>query len=165
MLIRSELSSDIDAIFVVHKLSFSTTVEAELVSRLREAQQLLVSLVAEVNQSVVGHIAFSPVTTVWGHRGTALGPIAVWDIYRRQGIATQLVEAGLATCKSAGLGWAVVRGDPGFYGRFGFRPAEHWGLADEYRGNDAFQAIELISGALPVNARLVRYAEPFRSFK
>jgi putative acetyltransferase len=57
----------------------------------------------------------------------------------------------------------VVLGDPAYYGRFGFRPAHEFGLSDEFRGGPAFQAIELVPGALPRNAGLVRYPAEFAS--
>jgi putative acetyltransferase len=61
----------------------------------------------------------------------------------------------------ANFGWVVVLGEPAYYARFGFRPASEFGLSDEYRGGSAFQAMELIDGALPAGAGLVRYAHEF----
>jgi putative acetyltransferase len=52
-------------------------------------------------------------------------------------------------------------GEPAYYSRFGFRPAAEFGLADEYGGGPAFQAIELVPGALPIGAGLVQYAPEF----
>jgi putative acetyltransferase len=52
-------------------------------------------------------------------------------------------------------------GEPAYYSRIGFRPAAEFGLSDEYGGGQAFQAIELVPGALPVGAGLVRYAPEF----
>lgn len=75
--------------------------------------------------------------------------MVVLERYRRQGVATRLVESALAACRDLGLGWAVVFGEPAYYRRFGFRAAAEWGLDDEYGGGAAFQAIELLSGALP----------------
>ena len=62
-----------------------------------------------------------------------------------------------------GFGWVVVLGEPEYYSRFGFRPASAFGLSDEYGGGPAFQAVELVAGALPVGAGLVRYAPEFAS--
>jgi putative acetyltransferase len=118
-------------------------------------------LVAEVEGAVVGHIAFSPVTTASGAVGVGLAPVAVAESHRRRGIAAALVRAGLEACHAAGFGWAVVMGEPAYYSRFGFRPAAEFGLSDEYGGGQAFQAIELVAGALPVGAGLVRYAPEF----
>jgi len=132
-----------------------------LVDLLRSAGRLPVSLVAEIGDAVVGHVAFSPVTTASGAVGVGLAPVAVAESHRRRGIAAALVRAGLEACRAAGFGWAVVMGEPAYYSRFGFRPASEFGLSDEYGGGQAFQAIELVPGALPVGAGLVRYAPEF----
>ena len=116
----------------------------------------MVSLVAEANATIVGHVAFSPVETGDGSIGVGLGPLAVSESFRRQGVGAQLVEAGLTTSKTAGFGWAVVLGDPSYYSRFGFRAAKTFGLSDEFGGGSAFQVIELAVGTLPTGTGLVR---------
>jgi putative acetyltransferase len=159
--IHSERPGDAAAIHAVHAASFPTDAEARLVDLLRFAGRLPVSLVAEIGDEVVGHVAFSPVTAASGAVGVGLAPVAVAERYRRRGIAAALVRAGLEACRAAGFGWAVVMGEPAYYSRFGFRPASEFGLSDEYGGGPAFQAIELVPGALPVGAGLVRYAPEF----
>jgi putative acetyltransferase len=161
VLVRPEQPSDAASVRAVHTASFPTDLEARLVDLLRAAGRLRVSLVAEVGGAVVGHIAFSPVTAASGAAGAGLAPVAVAELHRRQGIAAELVRAGLEACRAGGFGWAVVMGEPAYYSRFGFRPAAEFGLADEYGGGPAFQAIELVPGALPVGAGIVRYAPEF----
>ncbi len=163
--IRVETAADVAAIYAIHKSSFPSEAEARLVDALRAAGRLSVSIVAEQDGEVVGHAAFSPVTAGDATLGAGLGPIAVIETVRRQGIGAQLVLAGLAACREAGFPWAVVLGDPAYYGRFGFKPASDFGLSDEYRGGAAFQAIELVDGGLPVGAGLVRYAPEFASLE
>ena len=158
---RRECDTDLAVIHSVHVLCFPTDAEARLVDRLREARRLTVSLVAEVDGEIVGHVAFSPVTVASGATGIGLAPVAVLEAHRRQGIAARLIEAGLQACREAGFGWAVVLGDPAYYARFGFRPASEFGLSDEYGGGDAFQVIELIDAQLPMNGGLVQYAPEF----
>jgi len=159
--IHPERPGDAAAIHAVHAASFPTAAEARLVDLLRFAGRLPVSLVAEMGDAVVGHVAFSPVTTASGAVGVGLAPVAVVEPHRRRGIAAALVRAGLEACHAAGFGWAVVMGEPAYYSRFGFRPATEFGLADEYGGGPAFQAMELVPGTLPVGAGLVRYAPEF----
>ena len=159
--VHPERPGDAEAIHAVHAASFPTEAEARLVGLLRAAGRLPVSLVAEVGGAVVGHIAFSPVTAASRAAGAGLAPVAVAAPHRRQGIAAELVRAGLEACRTAGFGWAVVMAEPAYYSRFGFRPAEEFGLADEYGGGPAFQAIELVPGTLPRGAGLVRYAPEF----
>ena len=145
----------------MHAASFPTPVEARLVDLLRAAGRLRVSLVAEIGNVIVGHIAFSPVAAASTAAGAGLAPIAVIEAHRRRGVAAELVRKGLDACRHAGVGWVVVLGDPAYYARFGFRAASEFGLRDDYGGGDAFQGVELIRGALPVGAGLVRYSEEF----
>ena len=161
--VRPEQPGDVAAIHAVHAASFPTGAEARLVSLLREAEQLPVSLVAETDGAIVGHVAFSPVSAANGAVGVGLAPVAVLASHRRQGIAARLIEAGLAACRSAGFGWAAVLGEPAYYSRFGFRPASAFGLSDEYGGGPAFQVIELVPDGLPSGVGLVRYAPEFAS--
>lgn len=162
--IRPEHSDDAAAVHAVHAVCFDSSAEAYLVDRLRAAGRLAVSLVAEIDGRVVGHIAFSPVTLASGAiraAGAGLAPLAVVAAHRRRGIAADLVRAGLDACRCAGFDWVVVLGEPRYYRRFGFRPAATFGLHDEYGGGDAFAALELRPGALPVGGGLVRYAPEF----
>jgi putative acetyltransferase len=161
MLIRRETSSDHPGIWAVHCECFPTEAEARLVDLLRAAGRLSVSLVAELDGSIIGHVAFSPVTTEAGQTGAGLGPVAVLESQRRRGIGGRLIVDGLSACRAAGFGWAVVLGEPAYYSRFGFLPAASFDLSDEYGGGPAFQAMELSPGAMPVGAGLVRYAPEF----
>jgi putative acetyltransferase len=163
-LIRCEAADDQATIFAVHAACFPSDAEARLVDQLRAARRLDVSLVAETDGAIVGHVAFSPVTTANGAMGTGLAPVGVLAEYRQRGIAAELIRAGLDACRAAGFGWAVVLGEPEYYGRFGFRPAAEFGLSDEYGGGPAFQALELTPGGLPRGAGLVRYAPEFAMF-
>lgn len=161
--IRAENASDVHAIHTLHAASFPTPAEAQLVDALRASDRLHISLVADEDGHVVGHVAFSPVTVDCNNAaaGAGLGPIAVQWAHRRRGVAATLIEEGLRRCKIAGVGWVVVLGDPKYYKRFGFRPAREFGLSDEFGGGDAFMALELINGAIPSEAGLVKYAPEF----
>ena len=161
MVVRPERPDDAAAVRAVHAASFPTDQEARLVDALRAADRLSVSLVAEADGAIVGHVAFSPVTVDTGEVGIGRAPVAVREPHRRRGVAARLIGAGLDACRAAGFGWAVVLGEPGYYARFGFRPAADVGLSDEYGGGPAFQVLELVPGALPVGAGLVRYGPDF----
>lgn len=94
--------------------------EAEIVDHLRADNALTVSLVAVDGGEVVGHVAFSPVT-IGGQEGWhGLGPVAVRQDRRRQGVAAKLIVHGLTALKESGAGGCVVLGDPAYYSRFGF---------------------------------------------
>ena len=162
--IRPEEVRDITAIRGVHLASFPSGVEAELVELLRVAGHMKVSLVADVDGTVVGHVAFSPVSTRQGAVGVGLAPLAVLPGFRRRGIANDLVTRGLGECASLGYGWAVVLGDPGYYSRFGFVAAQESGLSDEYGGGAAFQVLELVGRSVPLGAGLVCFGPEFAAF-
>lgn len=163
--IRSERAEDIDAIHAIHLACFPSAGEARLVDSLRADGQLVVSLVAEDANQVIGHVAFSPVTAANGAVGIGLAPVAVLPSHQRQGIAASLIEKGLMACRQAGYGWVVALGDPAYYARFGFKPAPEAGLTDEYGGGVAFQMMELVAGSLPRGAGLVRYATAFAALE
>ena len=165
MTIRSEQPEDAAAIADVHRSAFPTPLEAQLVALLRDAGRLTVSLVALVDERIVGHIALSPVTIGNATGCLGLAPMAVLPPWQGQGIGSALVRAGLQLCREASIGSVVVLGEPGYYRRFGFEPAARWKLSDAYGGGEAFQAIELRSGAIPAGGGPVAYAEEFAIFE
>ena len=127
MILRHEGVADIVAITEVTMAAFehhpiSQQTEHFIVKALRDAGALTVSLVAEIDKRVVGHIAFSPVTISDGTPGWyGLGPVSVLPAYQRQGIGKSLITEGLSLLKEMnGRGCALV-GDPDYYRRFGFR--------------------------------------------
>ena len=127
MIIRSETASDFDAIAEItiaafRTLEISNHTEQFIINSLRAADALTISLVAEIDGRVVGHIAFSPVTISDGSIGWyGLGPVSVLPEYQKQGIGKSLVNKGLSMLKELdGQGCALV-GDPNYYKRFGFR--------------------------------------------
>jgi putative acetyltransferase len=94
--------------------------EGAIVEALRNTGALAVSLVAEAEGRIVGHVAFSPVTVGDAAGWFGLGPVSVDPGHRRQGIAAALIREGLGLLKRAGAAGCVVLGDPRFYRRFGF---------------------------------------------
>lgn len=149
MLIRTEKKSDRAAVYRINTAAFERCAEAELVETLRECVQPLISLVAEVDAAVVGHIMFSPVCVSADSRLRPMGlaPMAVAPAYQRQGIGSALVRAGLERCKALACSAVVVLGHPAYYPRFGFLPASRFGLRCEYNVPDeVFLAMELESG-------------------
>lgn len=95
--------------------------EAELVETLRRENVLSVSLVAELDGTVIGQVAFSPAQASDGTQGWyALGPVAVLPAYQGTGLGSQLVHAGLKAIVELGAQGCILVGDPAFYRRFGF---------------------------------------------
>ena len=127
MIIRNETNSDIEAISTVTMAAFNTLTisnhtEQFIINALCNANALTVSLVAEIDGQVVGHIAFSPVTISDGSPDWyGLGPVSVLPEYHRQGIGKALVNEGLSRLKDLGGRGCALVGDPNYYRRFGFR--------------------------------------------
>jgi putative acetyltransferase len=127
IIIRNESESDVETISVITKAAFeklpiSNHTEQFIINALRNANALTISLVAEMEKKVVGHIAFSPViisdsSLDW----YGLGPISVVPELQKQGIGKSLMREGLSLLRSLGAKGCVLVGDPGYYARFGFK--------------------------------------------
>jgi len=125
--VRTESKNDYTAISeVIDKaflgMPYADGDESELVAQLRNECALVVSLVAELQESIVGHIAFSPARANDGsHAWFALGPVAVLPQYQSQGIGSDLVRAGINRVEKMGAIGCILTGNPGYYTRFGFK--------------------------------------------
>jgi putative acetyltransferase len=125
--IRSETDSDANAIGNVTATAFRTLeisshTEQFIIEALRAAKALAVSLVAEINGEVIGHIAFSPVTISDGTPGWyGLGPVSVLPAYQRQGIGKALIQEGLSRLKAMNAQGCCLVGHPDYYRQFGFQ--------------------------------------------
>jgi putative acetyltransferase len=143
--IRSEADSDIEAITDVTAAAFKTLeisshTEQFIIMTLRAAKALVVSLVAEVDGRVVGHIAFSPVTISDGTQDwCGLGPVSVLPEYHRKGIGTALIQKGLSTLKGLNAAGCCVVGHPDYYRKFQFENPS--GLAVEGVPPEVFFAL------------------------
>jgi predicted N-acetyltransferase YhbS len=160
-IIRPERAQDVLAIHRLHEEAFPTPGEARLVDALRASRRLVVSLVAEQEGEIVGHVALSPVSAGARPGGLGLAPLAVASGCRRRGVGGRLIRAALDASRRAGSAFVVVLGEPAYYERFGFTGASGWGLLDEYGAGPAFQVLELRPGGVPRGAGLVRYVDEF----
>ncbi|KPL91923.1 GNAT family N-acetyltransferase [Herpetosiphon geysericola] len=151
MIIRPETSANIAAITTINQQAFGRAGESDLVNQLRQVMPII-SLVAELDDQLVGHILFSPVhydqapsrITIWG-----LGPLAVLPSQQAKGVGSALVKAGIEACRQAQIQALVVSGGPEYYQRFGFRPAATWHLRCHYPVDAKFfMAQELVEHAL-----------------
>ncbi|HUC97448.1 MAG TPA: N-acetyltransferase, partial [Candidatus Polarisedimenticolaceae bacterium] len=132
------------------------------VDRLRQNQRLRLSLIAEIDGMIVGHIAFSEVSIaglISNSTGVGLAPVTIVPELQRRGLGAQLVGEGLCACERFGVGFVVVLGAPEYYHRFGFRSADLFGLENEYSANESFMALELKTGS--ITPGLVSYAPEF----
>lgn len=103
-------------------MPFSNGSEALIIDQLRKDGDLTISLVVEMDNHIVGHIAFSPVTINNMHNAWyGLGPISVRPELQRTGLGTKLVNAGLSQLKTISAAGCALIGDPAYYYRFGFQ--------------------------------------------
>jgi putative acetyltransferase len=161
MIIRREEPQDIPAIRQVNEQAFGGSGEANAIDALRDRGAATLSLVAVIDDRVVGHLFFTPATIETAeHTWPALGlaPLSVLPQYQRQGIGSALMKAGLAECARLGYERVIVLGHPGYYPRFGFLRASQYGIRPEWEAPDeAFMVLELQRGALDSVSGVARY--------
>ena len=162
IVLRPEAPADIPAIESVTAAAFldaphTSHTEQYVVNALRRAGQLAISLVAERDGEIVGHVALSPVTITPHIQGWfGLGPISVLPAHQGRGIGSSLVREALDRLRERGGAGCVLVGEPAYYHRFGFRVVQHLilpGMPPEY-----FQAL---SFGAPLPGGTVAFHEAF----
>jgi len=165
VIIRPETPADISAIDQVNQRAFNRENEARLVDNLRNHGAVILSLVAEMDDRIIGHILFSPVTITHADcdwQAVGLAPMAVLPEFQNRGIGSALIRAGLADLKQRGHAVVIVLGHPEYYPRFGFRPAQPLGIRWERDvPTDVFMLTELTPDALQGRRGVVRYHPAF----
>ena len=145
--IRIETPTDIPGVRAVNEAAFETGAEAALVDALRENGKFVLSLVADIEGEIVGHILFTDIEMEPGGleaRMLGLAPMAVHPEWQGRGIGSALVRCGLEDCRELGYRGVVVLGHPTFYPRFGFIPASRHGISCIYEAPDeAFMVLTL----------------------
>lgn len=158
MILRPETPSDFPAVHRLHAACFETGAEAGLVDRLREDGDAVISLVAEIEGAVAGHVMFSRMRAPFPALG--LAPVSVAAPWRRRAIAARLIEAGLDRAREAGWRGVFVLGDPAYYSRFGFSAEAAAGFESPYAG-PYLMALSLDGEPLPAGSGRVDYAPAF----
>ena len=145
MLVRSEKLDDRSAIREIVVEAFGGAQEAELIDGLRGAGVLAISLVAEIDGRVCGHVAVSHLKSP--SRTLALAPLAVTNTRRRQGVGAALVRRAIDIAKVEGSEMIFVLGDPAYYRRFGFTAETAAPFRSLYAGPH-FMALKLADGEI-----------------
>lgn len=159
--IRLETAEDTGAIRDTIRAAFAAKShlqhrESDVVDKLRASNNLTLSLVAERSDTIVGHIAISPVQIQDAENWFGLGPVAVHPNSRKQGIGSELVKTALERLKEQEACGCVVLGRPDFYTRFGF--SQDHSLRFEGAPRKFFMALPM-KGPLPECK--VKYHEAF----
>lgn len=165
--VRAEIPGDFNAIDVVNLSAFQGEAEAQLVSELRDSEGFIpdLSLVAELNGRIVGHVVLSKVRLVTDAGESeilALGPMSVVPSQSHRGIGAELIDAAIARAKALCYGAIVVAGHPDYYQRFNFKSASNWSVTCNLAiPEDALTAMELTKDALAGGGK-VQYPDLYR---
>jgi putative acetyltransferase len=163
LIVRREEPEDQTSVRLINESAFERRDEADLVDSLRREDAVLLSLVADARNHLVGHILFS---RMWidhaagSIAAVALAPIAVLLSHQRIGIGAKLIESGLDHLRRKGERIVIVLGHPSYYARFGFSTETTRGLEAPFPRN-AFMAVELGTGAIGRICGKVRYPAAF----
>jgi len=166
ILIRKEARKDYDDIFNLNKLAFGQEEESRLVNKIRNGNNFIpeLSLVAEKDGKIIGHILFSKIRISGSliFESLALAPVAVAPEFQRKGVGSQLIEVGISKAKELGFESIIVLGHKDYYPRFGFQKASKWNIKCPFEAPDeAFMAMELSKDALKDKSGTVIYPPEF----
>lgn len=151
--IRAEAPGDESGVRAIVEAAFGREAEATLVDEVRDLGVALLSLVAEVDGAIVGHVLFTP-ATVGGAAAALLGPLAVAPAHQGRGVGGALVHEGLRLLALRGVGAVVLVGSPSYYARFGFVPGSRVGVTASAHG-ESVMVLELRPRALAGGGLLV----------
>ena len=171
VIIRQENPADYPIVFDLIKESFKNEEHTDhqeqfLVERLRSSDDFVpeLSLVAEIDGKVVGYILLTKVKIIGKEvvGSLAMAPVAVLPEYQNQGIGGKLIVAAHNKAKEFGFESVIVLGHEGYYPKFGYKPAESFGIRPPFDvPSENFMAIELVEEALEGVEGVVKYAEEF----
>jgi len=165
--IRQEMAQDYPAVYALNLAAFGRKDEARLTDRLRLSEAFIpeLSLVATIDDKVVGYILFSKISIVDGERditSLSLAPMSVIPEMQRQGIGTRLIQYGLGKAKDAGYKSVIVLGHQKYYPKFGFVPTTKWLIKPPFNiPQNAFMGLELVENGLKGISGTVKYSKEF----
>ena len=167
--IRQENKDDLIDIYEINTLAFGQDNEAKLVDALRNNSEVFVpelSLVATIDNKIVGHILFSKIKIEDNKQNEfeslALAPMAVKPEIQKKGIGGQLIRAGLDKARELNFKSVIVLGHKHYYPKFGFVPTNKWDIKSPFDApTEAFMGIELIEDGLKNKSGTVKYPKEF----
>ncbi|MEA5004001.1 MAG: N-acetyltransferase [Christensenella sp.] len=167
MIIRKETSTDYDTVYSLIKEAFETAEhsdgsEPDLVAALRKSQAFVpgLSLVAEEDEMIVGHILFTE-GKVGGDTVLVLAPLSVLPEFQKQGVGSTLIKEGHKVAERLGYAYSLVLGSETYYPRLGYLPAERFGIeVPDAIPSANFMAIKLQDDAKPIGGSVI-YAKEF----
>ena len=163
IIIRKESSLDYDRISKVNDLAFVQKQEGELIVKLRMRKEYIpeLSLVAEFNGNIIGHILFFPIYILSGDdkiQTLALAPMSIIPGFQNKGLGGDLIMAGMKAANELGFTSVLVLGHPKYYPKFGFKKASKWKIKAPFDvPEEAMMAIELKNGSLNFGGGIIDF--------
>ncbi len=165
--IRKEIESDYGATYELVRSAFigvehSDNDEHNLVERLRKSDAFIpeLSLVAQIDEILVGHIMFTKVT-VGDDVALALAPVSVLPEFQKNGIGSALIKEGHKIAKDMGYEYIIVLGSDKYYPKFGYTPAIEFDITAPFEvPSEYFMAIKLQENTKSIKGT-VQYAKEF----
>lgn len=167
MLIRKEEPKDYEIIYSVVKEAFDSAEhsdgnEQDLVNALRKGTAYIpeLSLIAEIDGKIVGHIMFTK-ATVGEDTVLVLAPLSVLPGYQRKGIGISLIKEGHRIADQLGYGYSIVLGSEKYYPKAGYLPADQFGIKPSFAvSSENFMAYKIKEGAADIHG-IIKYAKEF----
>lgn len=161
--IRYEQLKDQESVYQLIASAFETDDEEKLVRLLHTDHQSLISLVAEVDKTIVGQIVLSRMEAKTSSINIyGLAPMSVSPEYQNQGIGTKLVEAVIKEAKKNNIDAIFVLGHPSYYPKFGFKPTSEYQIKCQYDvPSDVFMVLDLTNKLSALKGQTVYYAKEF----
>ena len=158
-MIRKSKQTDIDKIAKLMHVSFSSEAESNLVKKLFSGEDILVNLVYQSSDQILGNIIISKIKM---HPDVGLfcggvGPLAVRPSHQFKGIGSQLMKAAIIECSNLGVDALFVLGDPNYYKRFNFEVSK---IRSDYNAKN-FQELQLTGNCLNDLQAKISYADAF----
>ncbi len=163
--IRSEEKEDYEQIALIHIRAFGHDLEASIIANIRSESHYDkdLSLVAECNGKIVGHILFTPVSvenTYESYQSIILAPLAVDSAYRGMGIGSKLIQRGIELAKAKGFKFMLVSGHS-YYDKFGFQRTKQIFRPNPVKGKH-IRVLELVEGATQGVMGVIKYPNAFK---
>jgi len=164
--VRLERPEDVGKVRALNESVFETPTEANIVDALRQNCPDVLSLVAQEDGYILGHIMFSQAVIDCSGRkviGMGLAPMAVLSGRQGQGVGSQLVKSGIDILQERNCPFIIVLGHPRYYPRFGFELASQYGLSPQWDGvpDEAFMVMIMDPEALDGVSGVAKYRDEF----
>lgn len=167
MIIRQEEERDYHKVYSVVKSAFANAEhrdgnEQDLVAALRTSRAFLpkLSLVAEIDGKIAGHILFTK-AKIGTHTELILAPLSVLPKNQRQGVGSALIREGHRIAEESGYQYCIVLGSEKYYPKFGYVPADKLFIQPPFEvPRENFMAVRLVKNAKTIRG-IVEYASEF----